>query len=276
MIFFVLLACTRPELPSPPPSTPSHDWQVLADGLELATLDLPQRSTHGDSRLTVARVDPARFEVALRMESRDGPGRTLAEWARTVPADKPVVAINASMFEADYRTGVGLLIDGEHVNQGALKAEHNSLLAARPRDPSEQPVWLANLGCTTPEAVRARYTLLVQSIRMLGCDGENVWTQQPDRRWSAAIVGQDRQGRLLLMHVRSPYTMHDLVEMLRAMPALDLAALHYGDGGPPAALYVRAPGVEVERLGSYESRIQEDDTNTAAWALPNVLLAVGR
>lgn len=269
ILFFLAVACGRP---SPPPA---GAWQRLAAGLELATFDLPQRSTHGDSRLTVARVDPARFDVALRMESRDGPGRTLSEWAATVSADKPVVAINASMFQSDYRTSVGLLVDGEHTNNGALAAEHNSLLAARPRASTERPVWLANLGCDRADDVRARYTLLVQSIRMLGCDGENVWAQQPDKRWSAAVVGQDGAGRLLLMHVRSPYTMHDLVEMLRALP-LDLVALHYGDGGPPAALYVRTPGGEVERLGSFESQIQEDDANTVAWALPNVLLAVGR
>jgi hypothetical protein len=266
MLALFLLACS-----CPPPS----DWQVLAPGLELATLDLPQRSTHGDSRLTVARIDPTRLDIALRMESRDGPGRTLAQWAETIPPDKAVVAINASMFQEDYRTSVGLLIDNDHVNHEGLAAEHNSLLAAKPHDPADRPVWLANLGCDPVDEVRAKYALLVQSIRMLGCDGENVWTQQPDKRWSASIIGQDGAGRLLLMHVRSPYTMHDLVEMLRGVP-LDLVALHYGDGGPPAGLFVRAPGTVVERLGSFETGIQEDDANTSAWALPNVLLAVSR
>ncbi len=81
----------------------------------------------------------------------------------------------------------------------------------------------------------------------------------------------DRQGRILFLFVRSPYTMHALVDHLLALP-LDLVALHYGDGGPPASLYVRAPGFEERNVGNYEERADRGD-NTAEWPLPNVLVA---
>ena len=124
------------------------------------------------------------------------------------------------------------------------------------------------------DTARSGYRLLVQSIRMLGCDGENVWSQQP-KLWSVSLIGQDAAGQLLFMHVRSPYTMHDLVNQLTALP-LSLTALHYTDGGPPATLYLRTPEQELLRVGSYETGINEDDSNAHPWELPNALLAVQR
>ena len=69
--------------------------------------------------------------------------------------------------------------------------------------------------------------------------------------------------------------MHVLVEGLRTAD-LDLRALHYGDGGPPAGMFVRGPGFERLIVGSYETGISENDNNQAAWNLPNVVVAVAR
>ena len=274
---FLLLAVLGCHTAPPEPVPEAAGWRELAPGLAWGAwpLPLPPSPALGDGKVHIARIDPAYFSVELRMASRDGPARTLDAWAATVPTAQPVVAINAAMFGEDWSQSVGLLVDGDHTNNGRLAAEQNSLLVARPRLPGLPAAALLNLGCSTPEEAEARYALRVQSIRMLGCAGENVWSPQPDRRWSAALIGQDRAGNLLMMHTRSPWTMHDLVEGLRALP-LDLVALHYGDGGPPAALYVRTPAAEIVRIGSYESHIQEDDSNTVLWELPNVVLAVGR
>ena len=57
---------------------------------------------------------------------------------------------------------------------------------------------------------------------------------------------------------------------------LDLAALHYGDGGPPASMYIRLPTGDLERIGSYETGVFESDANDVAQAIPNVLVAVPR
>jgi len=105
---------------------------------------------------------------------------------------------------------------------------------------------------------------------MLDCEGENVWAQEV-RRWSSALVGADAQGRILFLHTRAPYTMHDLVDLLKSAP-LDLVALHYAEGGPEASLYVRGPGVERTEVGSYETGFIEH--NDAEWELPNVIEAV--
>jgi hypothetical protein len=109
---------------------------------------------------------------------------------------------------------------------------------------------------------------------MVTCKRRNTWAQQ-EKKWSAAAVGLDSDGRILFIHVRSPYSMHDLVDMLLALP-INLRQLMYGEGGPEAQLFVQSGGREIELVGSYETGFNENDDNRAAWAVPNVLAVVRR
>src|SRR5206468_3610842 len=90
---------------------------------------------------------------------------------------------------------------------------------------------------------------LVQSIRMISCNGENVWSRQ-ERRWSTAAIGMDALGRILFLHVRSPYSTHDLIDILKALP-LGLTRAMYAEGGPEAQLFVSSGAEEHEWVGSY-------------------------
>src|SRR4029434_2394275 len=86
------------------------------------------------------------------------------------------------------------------------------------------------------ERLKALYRSLVQSIRVISWEGINVWQQQA-RRWSNALVGIDGDGRLLFIHVRSPYSVHDLAEMLLELP-IGIARAMYVEGCAQAELYV--------------------------------------
>ena len=107
---------------------------------------------------------------------------------------------------------------------------------------------------------------------MISCKGRNVWAQQP-KRWSTAAIGVDAGGNVLFIHVRSPFSTHDLIEILLALP-LDLKRAMYAEGGPEAQLYVAAGGREEEFSGSYETGFNEDDDNQISWPVPNVIVAV--
>ncbi len=109
---------------------------------------------------------------------------------------------------------------------------------------------------------------------MLSCKGRNVWKQR-DFRHSSAAVGMDRKGRVLFLHCRSPYSVHDLVEHLQALP-LHLTRAFYVEGGPEAQLYVHSGAHEHEFIGSYETSFHESDTNASAWPVPNVVGVVRR
>lgn len=144
------------------------------------------------------------------------------------------------------------------------------MLAFGPRRPGAPPVRRYDRGCgddfdAAHRACRAR----VQSIERVDCHRENRWSPPP-RRWRHAAAGVAAAGRLLLVHARSPWTPHDFVDTLLALP-LDLAGLQYGEGGPGASLHVRAGGVDRELIGSDETGLCESDGHPTPSPLPNII-----
>lgn len=243
------------------------EWRRLEPGLDLGTFEIPRRSDAGDSRVCVLRVDPARFELRLLNASAPGQGERLTarEWCLR---EGLVAAINASMYQKDRRTSVSLMRTRSHVNNPRLSKDR-SVLAFDPLEPGLPPARLLDRECDDFEALLPRYGALVQSIRMLSCRGVNVWQPQA-RRWSAAAIGSDRDGRVLLIHVRTPISVHDLIEVLRALP-IGLERALYAEGGPEAQLYVRSGTDELEFLGSRTAGEPEGADGSAARPLPNVV-----
>ncbi len=245
--------------------------RTLGPGFEYGRWKLPVPSPLGDSTLRFVRFDPASVRLEVRAASLgDGRIRAARDWARDDRV--PVAVTNTSMFASDWLSSVGRLVVAGRAQREAWAALQNSLLLADPVGAGPR-ARLANLGCEDREQLASGWKTQVQSIRMVGCDGANVWAQEA-RSWSSALVGADRSGRILFLHTRSPYTMHDLVDMLLASP-LDIVALHYGEGGPEASLYVRAAGFEEVNVGSFETGFVSDDANAQEWELPNVVVAVG-
>ena len=249
----------------PVPAAPQAPWKILEPGLELVELDGPP-SDAAEGRITVVRVDPARFDLRLLAASAPGEGqtRTARAWAYRAGAS---VAINAAMYQEDYRTSVSLMRTADHVNQRRLSKD-KAVLAFDPLVSGVPAVRIVDRDCERLEDAAARYATLVQSIRMISCDRKNVWAPS-ERRYSAAAIGVDRAGRVLFIHSRAPWPIHDLVDALLAAP-LDLVQAMYVEGGPEAQLFARGGGKELERFGTFENA----DTNTRAWPVPNVIAAI--
>jgi hypothetical protein len=172
------------------------------------------------------------------------------------------------MYQKDYRTSVSLMRSAEHVNNAHVTRDR-AVLAFDARDPADDPVRIIDLECESLEDWKDRYGTFVQSIRMLSCKGKNVWSPQP-KQWSTAAIGIDRQGKVLFIHVRTPFSTHDLIDKLVALP-IDLASLMYAEGGPEAQLYIDGPNRTHEFIGSYETSFNENDDNAHAWPVPNVV-----
>jgi len=256
----MLLAAGPPPVPEPEP------WTTLEPGLDLAAFPAPRASDVGDSRIRVLRIDPERFELTLLSASAgDGLKRTAKVWSTDFDL---VAAINASMFQQDHRTSVSLMRTRDHVNNSWVSKD-KTILAFDPDAGVEPRVRMIDRGCDDLDETARGYGTLVQSIRMVSCDGRNVWSPQP-RRWSTAAVGLDRDGRVLFVHVRSPYSTHDLIEMLLGLP-LDLDRCMYTEGGPEAQMYIHSGLVEHELVGSFETGFLADDSNAIAWPVPNVI-----
>lgn len=249
----------------PAPSPPV--WRTLEPGLDLGEFTSPRPSSRGDSIVRVLRADPKRFALRLLNASAPGEGRarTAREWSERADL---VAAINASMYQADHRTSVSLMRTAGHVNNPGLSKDR-ALLAFDPLEGAASPFLIIDRDCDDLDALRPKYGTLVQSIRMVSCRRTNVWSQQP-RRFSTAAIGRDTRGRVLFVHARSPWSTHDLIDVLLALP-IDLQRALYVEGGPEAQLFVHAGGEEREWVGRFEADVEEQDDNHRAWPIPNVV-----
>jgi hypothetical protein len=221
--------------------------------------------------LDLIRVDLTDHKLEILAAAREGAARPAPRWADDFGL---TAVINLAMFKDDGAP-VALAIDA----RGALNPRDNprfgGFLAFDPVDPRDAPAIVAGRSCPgfDLDALERRYLGVVQSYRMLDCDGGAIaWKDA--KRYSAAAVGVDRDGKLVLVHVRAPFTMKALSAAL-ASPAMKLQGAIFVEGGPEASLVVRAERT-LERVGSFETSFLESDDNQRFWDLPNVLGVVKR
>ena len=243
------------------------EWQPLADGLELGIFLSPQRAEYGDSLIRILRIDPQHYELKLLNASASREGRTFTarQWCRQ---NGLVAAINASMYQTDRKTSVSLMRTRSHVNNPRLSKD-NTILAFDRRSPEVPKVKIIDRQCEDFDHWKKKFGTFVQSIRMISCKGANVWSQQP-RKWSTASIGTDRQGRVLFIHVGSPYSTHDLINILRKLP-LGISRAMYSEGGPQAQLYIRSGKKEHEFVGQFDLKLHDNINSPVFWPIPNVI-----
>ena len=242
-------------------------WQQLEAGLALGRFQSPVRSAIGDSVIHVLRIDPAGFRFQLLNAATDREGKSLSARAWVFRRNK-VAAINASMYQADHRTSVSYMRRPGHVNNRRLSRD-NTFLVFDPVSPGLPAVRLVDRECDDLDRIRRQYRTVIQSIRMVSCKGKNVWSVQ-NKRWSTALIAQDRQGRILFIHVRSPFRTHDLINALLALP-LGIVRAMYVEGGPEAQLFINSRGGQFHFIGSFETGFNENNLISAPWPIPNVV-----
>ena len=251
-------------------SGPAPDWKTIAPGMELRYAAAKTPASAGDSRIVVLRIDPKLWD--LQVVGINETGESAGHSARAWSAKRNFsAAINAGMFATDQKTHVGYMRSGAQVNNGRRNA-YQSVAAFDPHDSNLLPrfrIFDLDLSETNFQSILKDYGSVVQNLRLVKRPGLNQWPQQ-ERKWSEAALGEDDAGRILFIFSRSPFTMHDLnLELLAA--GIGLVAAQHLEGGPEAQLYIHVGTTEMEMLGSYESSFMENDKNSSAWPVPNVL-----
>lgn len=233
-VALVAVVCT-PLRAAPSAEAP---WRKLAPGLELASFSAPVNGDDPDAPIAVLRIDPLQFELRLLMSSATPGGARLTarEWCEN---NSLVAAVNAGMYQEDFKTSVSLMKSRTHVNNAHL-TRHRAVLAFDRLDGSVPPVQIIDRDLQPYDDLAAKYGSLVQGIRMVALDGRNVWAAQ-EERYSVAAVGVDRDGKVLFVHSRGRRTPHDLVDALLRLP-LNLRNAMYLEGGPIAQLFVQVEG----------------------------------
>ena len=244
-------------------------WKSVATGMELKSFKARNPISIADSQITVLRINPALWELQAVGASQTGESgsHTARDWSEKY---KFAAAINAGMFDIDQKTHLGYMRSGQYVNNNKVN-QYQSIAAFDPHD-SKLPAFrifdLDDPGVTAQVVLRD-YASAIQNLRLIKRPGNNRWGQQ-DKRWSEAALGEDDKGWILFIYSRSPFTMHDLNEELLAA-GIGLVAAQHLEGGPEAQLYVHAGETKIEMFGSYETSFKENDANSMAWPVPNVL-----
>ena len=240
-------------------------WETVAPGVEIARAQGKWKTNIGDSDIWILRADPAETEFVIHSAKQDGSPRTAQAWCE----DKHLIAaINAGMYQADHATNLGFMKLGDFVNQSRISND-KMFIAFGPRDPALPPARMIDTDCHEWEIMIEQYNYVSQSIRMMDCQMGNRWSRQ-EKYWSVASAGVDREGRLLLFHSRSPWAMHDFVDMVLDM-GLGLLGMIYLEGGPEASLFIHGSDSTYSRIGSYETGFFESDDNDRFWPIPNVI-----
>ncbi len=243
------------------PGIPDSGWRTLEPGLEVGLFDGPPGAP-GDGKIAVVRIDPGIFELRLLNSSAPGQGvpASARAWADRAGAS---AVINASMYQEDYRTAVSLMRTREHVNQRRISRDRAALVFD-PLDGKLPPVRMVDRDCDDLGTATRSYGTVIQSIRMVSCERRNVWAPS-QRRSSVAAVGLDGHGRVLFLHARSAWPVHELVNALlelahrpapghvRGGRSGGAALRARGGRGARAAGRVRGrPGRRQERLAAAE------------------------
>lgn len=215
--------------------------------------------------MVILRIDPHRFELVFRgVSSAGGEGATARGWCER---EGLVAAINAGMFDVDYRTHIGYLRDGDHRHN----PRRNRYLSAAVFGPllGGPPFRIVDLDETPLEEIDAAYRTVIQNLRAVRRPGISVW-KSGGRRWSEAALGEDTAGRALFIFSRTPVAMDEFIPLLLGLP-IGLTAMQHLEGGAQAQFYVRSGGTTLELSGVAGEGPVTTLGGGVAWPIPNVI-----
>lgn len=241
-------------------------WQNLDSGLFFSEIISPIKSSLGDSKVTILKVDPKYYDfklISARENNEDI--KSLKDWAKIKGL---IAAINAGLYQEDGKTNVGFMKNYNFINNGFLN-KGNTILAFNRKDTTVPKIQIIDLKCQNWEELKNKYNTYTQCIRMMDCNQKNTWKQQ-DRKYSMSVIAIDEFGNALFIFTHSPYSVHDFIDILKLLP-LDIYNAMYLEGAAPASFYLNANGLEIEKSGNFKYESEENEDKGAAWKLPNII-----
>jgi hypothetical protein len=241
-------------------------WKKVDEGLHIGEFTFPEASKFRDSKITIVKIDPRFHSFRLLCASEHGKAKmTVKKWCQK---HNLLSAINAGMYQEDGIRNVGYMKNFSHINNPRLNPAYKAVLAFNPIETTLPEIQIIDLQCQDFGKLRDKYQTLVQNIRMISCQQENVWRKQ-DKTWSIAVFGIDKSGNALFIFTESHYSGHDFANLLLSLP-ISIHNVMYLEGGQEATLYFSANDIEFERVGRPSSPY-ENDTLPAARSIPNVI-----
>jgi hypothetical protein len=242
-------------------------WKKIDQGLSVAEFDSPLKSEFKVSKITIIKIDPRFYAFRLLCASEHGRTKmTARKWCEKFSL---IAAVNAGMYQMDGFTNVGLMKTHSYINNPKLNNIYKAVLAFDPSEPKIPEIQIIDLKCQDYMNIGSKYQTLIQNIRMISCQQENVWAKT-NQLWGMAVFGIDKSGNALFIFTEVPYSGHDFANVLLSLPLSIFNAL-YLEGGFEANLFFSWNGVELERVGTRETGLQEDSPKAVPRPIPNVI-----
>jgi hypothetical protein len=244
-------------------------WTRIDEGLYYGDFRVPNRLGMEGSKILIVRIDPRIYEFRLlsasELSSKTGP-LNVREWADKY---KLIGAVNAGMFQADLKSNVGYMKNYAYMNNPRIHKAYHSVFAFNPKKAELPPSMIFDTDVRSMKEVIGEYNTVIQNLRLIKRPRLNRWAQQ-DKRWSEVALGQDQGGNLLFIFSETAYTMHELGNILLALP-IQLDCAQHLEGGPLASLYLRHAGVEIKRTGSLGFPAGGNSAADGFLPIPNVI-----
>lgn len=237
-----LVAAPSP-LPSSTPVPSDTGWINLHPGFEQRVLNVTGASGEWLERITILRLDPARFRFDVAY--RPGDPQSLVSWQEQTGA---LLVVNGAFFTETYHATGLIVANGQR--HGVSYEDFGGMFAVTENGPTLR--WLPQQPYDPDEPLLAA----LQAFPMLLTPGGNLGPSSDDgQRARRTVVARDVDGRILfLLAGRGNLTLMELSRMLQSSDlALD-TALNL-DGGASSGLYLSDPPLYIPPLSLLPSVI---------------------
>ena len=189
-------------------------WQKIDDGLLFAEVASPVKSVYGDSKITILKINPKYYDFRLiSAKEKHEDNKTVKEWVKS----KGLIAgINAGLFQGDDKTNVGYMKNFSFVNNGHLN-KNNTITAFNRKDTTVPEIQIIDLQCQNWNELKDKYNSFSQCIRMIDCNQNSTWSQQPDI-FSMAVIALHKHGSAWFIFTHYSYSVHHFLDILNHLP----------------------------------------------------------
>lgn len=245
------------------------NWTSLTKGMEYREMTAPLKSSIGDSKISILRMDRGLFDFNIFSATKfDSIPRDLHNWADTFDLN---VVFNAGMYNLSKPLkSRAYLKTGGHINNGTVIENFNLMLAMGPTVKKRDNVEILDLTCENFNEMNHEFNSYAQGLRMIDCNGGPMFWKKKIQSCSMLIAAEGEDGKFYLIFCRSPYTHNQMIQFMVDMP-YGLRNAIYLEGGPETSLLIDVNGHCIEKVGSWVSTTWERDDNNHFWRLPNVV-----
>jgi hypothetical protein len=243
------------------------DWKKLDASLVFKQFAVKNVYTGSNAIITVVRIDPGRYRLKLLSVSEfGGENKTAAEWAE---AHGCIGGINAGMYLTDYKSNVGYMKNGKHLNNARINKKYFSFAVFNPENDNDPYFRIYDSDVVDILKIIPRYRCVVQNLRLIKRPRLNRWGKQ-EKRWSEIALGEDTAGNILILFCKSPFSMYEFNNHLLHLP-IDLVCAQHLEGGSEASIYLKGENDSLQINGSYTGGWTGGNGGETLLPLPNVI-----